>query len=90
MAEGEGSGVNAGFAIGDLVIRNRETWVVNDFDGWGRGEGVGIVVEPPFELEPDSVDVRWPHGRCFEDVRGLLPAPPGSRPPHTPATDPGA
>jgi len=39
--------------------------------------GVGVVVEPPFELEPESVDVRWPAGRCFEAVDGLLPVPAG-------------
>lgn len=66
----------ARFKVGDRVIKNAGTWVVNAFDDWGRGIGVGIVVEPPFYLEPEMVDVRWPHGRCFETVVGLLPAPP--------------
>lgn len=67
------------FSIGDRVVKNPADWVPNDFDGWGRGEGVGIVVEPPFPLEPGCVDVRWPAGRCFEDTAGLAPAPPQDR-----------
>jgi hypothetical protein len=54
--------------VGDKVVKNPETWIDNDFDSWGRGEGVGIVVESPFELEDDEVDVRWPNGRCFEMI----------------------
>ena len=64
------------FAIGDRVIKNAETWVANAFDDWKRGIGVGVVVEPPFFLEPETVDVVWPAGRCFEAADGLLPAPP--------------
>ncbi|MEM1038752.1 MAG: hypothetical protein AAGI12_04710 [Pseudomonadota bacterium] len=63
------------FKVGDRVVKNERAWEVNDFDGWGRGEGVGIIVEPPFSLEGSgAVDVRWPCGRCFERVSGLLPA----------------
>lgn len=64
------------FKVGDRVVRNERNWVPNEFDSWGRGVGIGEVVAPPFELEPDSVDVRWPAGRCFEFVSQLLPAPP--------------
>lgn len=77
------------FKIGDKVVRNPTTWKVNDFDSWGRGLGVGEVVEPPYAIDEDEVDVRWPSGRCFEDVKGLLLAAPGDvqveSPP--PATD---
>jgi hypothetical protein len=45
--------------------------VANEFDGWGRGVGVGVVVEGPFEVDGE-VDVRWPAGRCFERVEGLV------------------
>ncbi len=62
------------FLVGDRVVKNTATWEVNEFDGWGRGEGVGVIVEPPFPLDPDDVDVRWPGGRCFEAVHGLLHA----------------
>lgn len=58
--------------IGTKVVKNPETWVVNDFDSWGRGEGIGEVVEPPFELDEGTVDVRWPNGRCFENTKELL------------------
>jgi hypothetical protein len=61
------------FSVGDRVVKDPAGWRPNDFDSWGRGEGIGEVVEPPFPLEPDSVDVRWPAGRCFEEVAGLLP-----------------
>ena len=60
------------FNIGDKVIKNPEKWVANDFDAWGRGEGIGVVVEPPFAMDDDEVDVRWPAGRCFEEVEWLL------------------
>lgn len=60
------------FNIGDKVIKNEKTWQPNDFDAWGRGEGVGIVVEPPFELDDNEVDVRWKNGRCFEYTEQLI------------------
>jgi hypothetical protein len=62
------------FKIGDRVIKNPETWQPNDFDAWDRGVGIGMIVEPPFALNPDEVDVRWQGGRCFESVNSLLPA----------------
>ena len=57
-------------------MNNAATWQSNEFDSCGRGIGVGVVVEPPFPLEPEEVDVRWPAGRCFEQAAQLLPAPP--------------
>lgn len=67
--------VHRTFRIGDKVVKNPSTWKPNDFDAWGRGVGVGVVVEPPFLLDDTDVDVRWPGGRCFESVEELLPAP---------------
>ena len=52
--------------VGDRVVRNPATWQPNEFDSWGRGIGIGVVVEPPFVLDSDEVDVRWPGGQCFE------------------------
>lgn len=63
------------FQVGKRVVRNPATWQPNAFDRWGRGLGVGVVVDPPFPLGSDEVDVRWPGGRCFEWVEQLLPAP---------------
>ena len=60
--------------IGDRVVKNPEAWQPNDLDTWGRGIGIGEVVEPPFPLDENEVDVRWPSGRCFESVCQLLPA----------------
>lgn len=56
---------------GDKVIKNDAAWIPNDFDSWGRGIGIGIVVEPPFDLDPGHVDVRWESGRCFENTDQL-------------------
>jgi hypothetical protein len=65
------------FQPGDRVIKNPDTWQPNEFDSWGRGIGVGTVVEPPFPVDDlQEVDVRWPGGRCFEPISSLLPAPP--------------
>jgi len=59
--------------IGDKVVKNPNTWIASEFDAWGRGEGVGEIVQPPFDLGGDWLDVRWPAGRCFEHASGLSP-----------------
>lgn len=46
--------------------RERKRREPNEFDSWGGGIRIGVVVEPPFVLDSDEVDVRWPGGRCFE------------------------
>lgn len=61
-------------SVGDHVRKNPDTWIPNVFDVHGRGEGTGEVVEPPFYLEPELVDVRWPGGRYFEFVAQLQKA----------------
>ncbi len=61
------------YQVGDYVKKNPDTWVENDFDSWGRGIGIGQIVEPPFEMDDNEVDVRWSGGRCFEDTEQLLP-----------------
>jgi hypothetical protein len=64
------------FKVGDRVVKNPATWIANEFDAWGRGIGIGEVVEPPHLLDDlRMVDVRWPAGRCGELWDGLLPAP---------------
>ena len=69
------SGLPRSYRVGERVVRNPETWTPSEFDAWGRGDGVGVVVEAPFPLMPGEVDVRWPGGRCFERADELLPAP---------------
>ena len=53
------------FKEGDRVIKNEENWIWNEFDSWGRGEGIGQIVK----ITNDTlVDVRWPGGRCYEEI----------------------
>lgn len=61
------------FKVGDMVVKNPKTWRHDEVSTWGRGQGIGRIVEPPFPLQPDSVDVVWPTGRSFEKVQQLLP-----------------
>lgn len=61
------------FRIGDKVVKNPATWRPSGFDAWGAGEGVGEIVEPPFPLDDETVDVRWPGGREFRNTDELLP-----------------
>lgn len=66
-----------GFEVGSYVKKNEDTWVPNAFDEWlfPRGVGIGKIVEPPFRLDDlGGVDVKWPGGKCFEQITGLLPA----------------
>jgi hypothetical protein len=63
------------FKVGDRVVRNPATWQSNEADSWGRGVGVGVVVEPVSPLGPQEVDVRWPGRRGVEWVDQLMPAP---------------
>jgi hypothetical protein len=59
------------FKVGDRVVKNPMTWIANDFDDWGRGIGVGEIVEIDLSDRSD-VDVRWPAGRCYEQPGGLM------------------
>ena len=59
------------FKIGDKVIKNLNTWIINEFDGWGRGLSEGIIVDV-FKDSEQYVDVRWPAGRCYENLRELI------------------
>ena len=63
------------FSVGDKVIRNPVTWQRDEHDFRGRGEGVGVIIDPPFGLCDGSVYVAWPLGHSFEKVDQLLPAP---------------
>ena len=58
--------------IGKQVIKNKDTWIPNDFDNWGRGVGVGTVVKAPFKLDSDVVDIKWENGRSFENIIQLI------------------
>ena len=62
------------YKIGSVVKMNSENWVNCDFDSWGKGIRVGVVVEPSFSLEGHEVDVGCPEGRCFENTSQLLQA----------------
>lgn len=59
------------FKIGDKVVKNEENWYRTEFDNWGRGIGVGVVIEPEFKPAENWVKVRWPKGECFEHIGQL-------------------
>jgi hypothetical protein len=40
------------FKLGDRVIKNPATWRPSEFDGWGAGLGVGVVVDPLWNGHP--------------------------------------
>lgn len=50
------------FKPGDKVVKNPETWEASDFDRWGAGEGVGVVISN----EAGVVDVQWTAGRAYQ------------------------
>jgi len=56
------------FRINDKVIKNPIKWISNDFDQWGRGIGIGIVLETS---DDGIIDVRWPAGVCYESIEQL-------------------
>jgi hypothetical protein len=50
------------------VIKNPKIWIASDFDRWGSGEGVGLIVN----RHDDWVNVRWPTGRSGHNRNELL------------------
>lgn len=61
------------FKVGDRVVKNPLTWKPSEFDGWGAGEGVGVIVEAPlYGIDDGLVDVRWPAGRCSQHEDELI------------------
>lgn len=65
--------MNNGFKVGDRVVKNPDTWQPSDFDSWGAGIGVGVIVESPWGEIDGELDVRWPAGRCRQEPNELLP-----------------
>jgi hypothetical protein len=59
------------FEVGDFVVKNPDNWTVTEFDGWGRGIGIGQVKSIEY-IDSGDVDVEWPGGRCFENVNEIL------------------
>lgn len=51
------------FRIGDRVVKDPAGWRPSEFDAWGAGVGVGEVVAV---VDAETVDVRWPAGRCYQ------------------------
>ena len=72
------AGISGGrrFAVGDRVVKDPAGWIPTDFDAWGAGEGIGVVVEvdPALYL----ADVRWPAGQAWQAFAELLPVPPAT------------
>ncbi len=53
-------------AIGDRVRRRPVNWERDERDDFGRGLGVGVVVEPGEALPEGEVYVEWPRGWTVE------------------------
>lgn len=68
-----------GFRVGDRVVKDPEGWVASESDGWGAGEGVGVVVAIRDWPDPEEglgcLDVKWPAGAAFQHPSELRPAP---------------
>lgn len=60
------------YKAGDKVIKNPTNWEPNEFDGWGRGVGVGEVVEVIDDGDGPFLDVRWPNGKCWEKLNQVM------------------
>ena len=62
--------------IGDKVTKNPTTWIADDVDAWGRGIGVGEIVDAQGSTaDLGAAAVHWPAGRCMERLDGLQSAP---------------
>ena len=53
------------YKVGDKIVKNSNSWKVTEFDSWGRGVGIGTVIEI---IDTDTVDVRWSGGICYEHI----------------------
>lgn len=51
--------------IGDRVVKNPATWRPSQFDAWGAGDGVGVIVPPPAVWGADANGV-YLAGAVFE------------------------
>ena len=56
------------FTLGDRVVKDPDNWEPSEFDAWGSGIGVGVVVGTP---DGCTIDVRWPGGRSYHDAKEL-------------------
>lgn len=62
------------FKVGDKVIPNHDKWIGSEFDQYIFSDEkypIGTIVEPPFEVDQEIVDVRWPNGRYFQNIKEL-------------------
>lgn len=65
--------MNHGLKPGDRVVKNRANWIPSEFDAWGAGDGVGVVVANVHGREiAGEVDVRWPTGRAMQRPEELI------------------
>lgn len=56
--------------IGDKVKKNEDTWVPNEFDGWGRGVGTGKIVAW-WHIHGEAT-VQWANGKYVESIEQLI------------------
>jgi hypothetical protein len=56
---------------GDYVVKIPAVWPPNEFDAWGCGEGVGLVLPDQPDADIGLVDVQWAGGRATHRVEEL-------------------
>lgn len=59
------------YSTGTRVVKEERFWIESEFDFWGAGLGVGIIVNDEESLGGSYVDVKWPNGKAYQNINEL-------------------